>query len=224
VVGFTKERRYVMAPAFYVAMPTWEEIYVAGALGVEGAVPSGSSGEPTSPSILEGAASVVSVDLAPTSTPASLAEHLGEGFEVATPEEAALAGNGMPVMVLAVDGIQVFSLVLGTLIVGLFFYVTTIHKTGQIAAVKALGASNAYLYRQLLWQIALLVTAAVVVGTALALGAGASMPSTMAFDPRPDRWILTVVSVYVMAIIGSLFSLRSILRIDPATALDRGEH
>jgi hypothetical protein len=30
--------------------------------------------------------------------------------------------------------------------------------------------------------------------------------------------------VFAMAYLGSLFSLKSILAIDPATALDRGEH
>jgi ABC-type antimicrobial peptide transport system permease subunit len=50
------------------------------------------------------------------------------------------------------------------------------------------------------------------------------MPPTMAFDLGPDRWALTLVAVYGMALVGSLFSLRGILTIDPATALDRGEH
>ena len=130
----------------------------------------------------------------------------------------------MPVMVLAVDGIQVVSLLIGALVIGIFFYITTLHKTGQIAAVKALGASNAYLYRQLWLQIAVLVTLAVVMGMVLALGAGASMPPAMAFDPGVARWGVSLIAVYVMAFLGSLFSLRNILGIDPATALDRAEH
>jgi putative ABC transport system permease protein len=127
-------------------------------------------------------------------------------------------------MVLAVDAIQVFSLVLGALVIGIFFYVTTSHRAGQLAALKALGASTGYLYGQLLLQIVILVTLASIFGILLALGAGASMPPTMAFDVQPERWAVALLGVYAMAVVGSLFSLRGILKIDPAAALDRAEH
>ncbi len=234
VVGFTENRRYIMVPTFYVDMATWEEVYLATALGKTGQeasaggedVPEGSEqtpGEGTSPA-LRGSASIVAVELAEGVSPADLEEQLGSGFEVATPEDAALAGNGMSVMVLATDGIQWVSLVIGALFIGVFFYITTLHKTGQIAAMKALGASNVYLYRQLLIQIAVLVTIAAAIGMFLSLGAGMSMPPTMAFDPQPVGWGLSLLAVYVMALVGSFFSLHTILRVDPATALDRGEH
>ncbi|MDI6901652.1 MAG: ABC transporter permease [Anaerosomatales bacterium] len=225
VVAFTEHRRYVMAPAIYTDMATWERLYLASALGTmaEGeGVSATAMGEAAER--ITGGASIVAVDLAPGTTVESLQAELGGGFEVTTPEEAALAGNGMPVMILAVDGIQVVSLVIGALVIGVFFYITTLHKTGQIAAIKALGASNAYVYRQLLLQITILVTAAAGVGVALALGAGGSMPPTMAFDPQVGRWLVSLAAVYAMAYLGSLFSLRSILKIDPATALDHSGH
>ncbi len=234
VVGFTENRRYIMVPTFYVDMPTWEDIYLATALGktAEEAsgqgedLPEGSQQPPAegiSPA-LGGSASIVAVELSDGVSPAELEGNLGAGFEVATPEDAALAGNGMSVMVLATDGIQWVSLIIGALFIGVFFYITTLHKTGQIAAMKALGASNVYLYRQLLIQIAVLVTVAAAIGMFLSLGAGMSMPPTMAFDPQPVGWGLSLLAVYVMALVGSFFSLHTILRVDPATALDRGEH
>jgi putative ABC transport system permease protein len=153
-----------------------------------------------------------------------LAEELAPAYDVVTPAEAALAGNGMPVMILAVNGIQVVSLVIGALVIGVFFYITTLHKTGQIAAIKALGASNGFVYRQLLLQITLLVAVASAIGIGITLATGSSMPPTMAFDPQPERWAMALAAVFAMAYLGSLFSLKSILAIDPATALDRGEH
>jgi len=233
VVGFTENRRYIMVPTFYVDMATWEEVYLATALGKTGQEASTrgedvpAAGEQASEEIsppLHGSASIVAVQLAEGVSPTDLEEQLGSGFEVATPEDAALAGNGMSVMVLATDGIQWVSLVIGALFIGVFFYITTLHKTGQIAAMKALGASNVYLYRQLLIEIAVLVTIAAAIGMFLSLGAGMSMPPTMAFDPQPVGWGLSLLAVYVMALVGSFFSLYTILRVDPATALDRGEH
>ncbi|MCZ7661823.1 MAG: ABC transporter permease [Thermoleophilia bacterium] len=223
IIAFTEGRRYVMTPAFYVDMVTWADLYVASALRGEVAEDSGGSPATQSAS-LEGGASIAAVDLTAGTTVDDLAAELEPAFEVTTPAEAAEAGNGMPVMVLAVNAIQVVSLLIGALVIGVFFYIMTLNKTGQIAAVKALGASDGYLYRQLLLQIIVLVSAAAFIGIALALGSGSSMPPTMAFDPQVGRWLISLAAVYLMALVGSLFSLRSILSIDPATALDRAEH
>ena len=90
-----------------------------------------------------------------------------------------------------------------------------------LAEIKAIGASNGHLYRQLLLQITILVTIATAFGIVVALGAGAGMPPMMAFDPDPGRWAVAVLAVFATAYVGSLFSLRSILKTDPATALGR---
>lgn len=225
VVGFTEGRRYIMMPVLYVDLPTWERIYVASTMG-RMAEQSGSMA-PDLDRITEqvaGGASVAAVKLAPGVTVEELADTLAPEYDVVTPELAAQAGNGMPVMMLSVDAIQVVSLVIGALVIGVFFYITTLHKTGQIAALKALGASNGFVYGQLLLQITMLVAVASAIGIAITLIAGSSMPPTMAFDPQPARWAGALVAVFAMAYLGSLFSLRSILTIDPATALDRGEH
>jgi putative ABC transport system permease protein len=222
VIGFTENRRYVMVPVAYVDLPTWEVMHLTSVLGRmedEG----GASAEAIARMTAEfdGGATVAAVRLAPGATMADVEEQLDGAYTLAGPGEAARAGNGMPEMILAVDGIQVVSILIGALLVGVFFYITTLHKTGQIAAVKAIGASNAYLYRELVIQITVLVAVATVFGTTLALGAGAGMPPMMAFDPDPARWALAVAAIFGTAYVGSLFSLRSILRIDPAMALGR---
>lgn len=225
VIGFTENRRYVMAPVFYVNLDTYEDLRAATMFGAMAETTDAEMPSATHiTDVVDGNVSIAAVKLEPGVTVDDLAAALGDDFDVVTPTQAALAGNGMPVMILAVNGIQAVSFVIGALVIGVFFYITTLHKTGQIAAIKALGASNAFVYRQLLLQIALLVTLGAIIGTGLALGAGAGMPPTMAFDPRPDRWGVTLGLVYLMAFVGSLFSLRSILRIDPATALDHAEH
>ncbi len=225
VVGFTEDRRYIMTPAVFVDLPTWERIYVATALGRMAEQSGGQAPDVDrmAEQVADGS-SIAAVELEPGTTVADLTDTLAPDYDVVTPAEAALAGNGMPVMILAVNGIQAVSLVISALVIGVFFYITTLHKTGQIAAIKALGASNGFVYRQLLFQITVLVTIASAIGIAITLAAGASMPPTMAFDPQPERWAMALVAIFAMAYLGSLFSLRSILIIDPATALDRGEH
>ncbi|MHB1136653.1 MAG: ABC transporter permease [Coriobacteriia bacterium] len=222
VVGFTEGRRYVMVPTVWVDLKTWEELHLAALLGV------GEDGEPVDDMAaagmeeqFSGSASVAAIDLESGTTIEDLQRSFGDTYRVAGIQDAADAGNGMPEMILAVSGIQGVSVVIGALLVGVFFYITTLHKTSQIAAIKAIGASNAYLYRDLLLQITVLVSIATVLGTILALGAGAGMPPMMAFDPDPRRWAVAVLAIFGTAYIGSLFSLRSILKIDAATALGR---
>ncbi|MDY0339694.1 MAG: ABC transporter permease [Coriobacteriia bacterium] len=222
VVGFTEGRRYVMVPTIWVDLKTWEELHLATLLGV------GDDGEKADEMTAErmeeqfaGSASVAAIDFEPGAGVEDVQRELGDAFRVAGIQDAADAGNGMPEMILAVNGIQGVSVVIGALLVGVFFYITTLHKTSQIAAIKAIGASNAYLYRDLILQITMLVAVATVVGTLLALGAGVGMPPMMAFDPDPRRWAVAVLAIFGTAYIGSLFSLRSILKIDPATALGR---
>ena len=221
VVGFTEGRRYVMVPTVWVDLETWEELHLAALLGGE---EDGQATEGMAAGMEEqfrGSASVAAVDLASGVTIQDVQREFGDAYRVAGIQDAADAGNGMPEMILAVSGIQGVSVVIGALLVGVFFYITTLHKTSQIAAIKAIGASNAYLYKDLLLQITVLVAIATVLGTILALGAGAGMPPMMAFDPDPRRWAVAVLAIFGTAYIGSLFSLRSILRIDPATALGR---
>lgn len=221
VVGFTEGRRYVMVPTVWVDLETWEELHLAALLG--GEEDADAAGEMTAgmEEQFRGSASVAAVDLGRGVSVEDLQREFGDTYRVAGIQEAADAGNGMPEMILAVSGIQGVSVVIGALLVGVFFYITTLHKTSQIAAVKAIGASNAYLYRDLLLQITVLVAIATVLGTILALGAGAGMPPMMAFDPDPGRWAVAVLAIFGTAYLGSLFSLRSILKVDPATALGR---
>lgn len=222
VVGFTENRRYVMVPTFFVDLPSWEKLHVAAVLGrVEDEGGPSAAETAQMASEFAGSASVAAITLEPGVTVEDVQAEFGEDFTLAPPVEAARAGNGMPEMILAVGGIQWVSIIIGALLVGVFFYITTLHKTGQIAAIKAIGASNAYLYRQLLLQITILVAIATLFGIIVALGAGAGMPPMMAFDPDPGRWAVAVLAVFATAYVGSLFSLRSILKTDPATALGR---
>lgn len=222
IVGFTEGRRYVMVPTLWVDLSTWESVHVASVLGrLEQEGSSGPKATDEMTGQFAGSASIAAIQLESGSTLEEVERALGDTFTLAETEVAASAGNGMPEMILAVAGIQVVSIVIGALLVGVFFYITTLNKTSQLAAIKAIGASNGRLYRDLIVQITVLVAIATVIGTALALALGAAMPPMMAFDPDPQRWALTVLSIFGTAYIGSLFSLRSILKIDPATALGR---
>ncbi len=67
---------------------------------------------------------------------------------------------------------QVFLLAISALVVGAFFTVWTIQRAGDVAVLRALGASTRYLLRDAIGQAGVVLGVGVGVGTALAAGAG----------------------------------------------------
>ena len=115
--------------------------------------------------------------------------------------------------------IRGFLLVISALIVGAFFTVWTIQRSRQIGLLKALGASNAYVLRDALGQLAIVLVSAVVVGAAVALGLGALVPSAVPFSLQASPVITSVVTLVVLGMAGSLVAVRRITSVDPVVAL-----
>lgn len=115
--------------------------------------------------------------------------------------------------------IRGFLLVISALIVGAFFTVWTIQRSRQIGLLKALGASNAYVLRDALGQLAIVLVSAVIVGAAVALGLGALVPKAVPFSLQASPIITSVVTLVVLGMAGSLVAVRRITSVDPIVAL-----
>src|SRR5690606_13276985 len=98
------------------------------------------------------------------------------------PKEAAYGGPpGLSAATSTMDLIRGFLLVISSLIVGAFFTVWTVQRTRQIGLLKALGASNAYVLRDALGQLAVVLVAATALGLAVAIGLGSMVGSGVPF-------------------------------------------
>ena len=67
-----------------------------------------------------------------------------------------------------------FLFAISALVIGAFFTVWTIQRSGDVAVLKALGASTATLLKDALGQAVVLLAAGTALGTALAAGLGAA--------------------------------------------------
>lgn len=115
-----------------------------------------------------------------------------------------------------------FLFVISALVIGAFFTVWTIQRSGDIAVLKALGASTRYLLRDALGQAVVLLVLGTVTGAAIAAGVGAALGATDA--DVPFVLDLSTVAVPVLIIIalgaaGAALSIRRITSVDPLTAL-----
>ncbi|WP_432151330.1 ABC transporter permease [Streptomyces sp. bgisy029] len=113
-----------------------------------------------------------------------------------------------------------FLFAISALVIGAFFTVWTVQRSGDIAVLKALGASTPYLLRDALGQAVVMLVIGTGLGTALAAGAG------VLIGGGPVPFVLDAATVLVPAAVmialgalGAALSIRRITAVDPLTAL-----
>ncbi|MEU0563217.1 ABC transporter permease [Dactylosporangium sp. NPDC006015] len=113
-----------------------------------------------------------------------------------------------------------FLFAISALVIGAFFTVWTIQRSGDVAVLKALGASTAGLLRDALGQAAVLLTIGTLTGTALAAAAGAFVAGTaVPFLLTPATMLIPTAVMIALGVLGAALSIRRITSVDPLTAL-----
>ncbi|MGW0122006.1 ABC transporter permease [Streptomyces sp. NPDC003327] len=113
-----------------------------------------------------------------------------------------------------------FLFVISALVTGAFFAVWTIQRSGDIAVLKALGASTPYLLKDALGQAVLMLTAGTLLGTGLAAGIGALVSGgNVPFVLEPLTVLGPAAVLGVLGVLGAALSVRRITAVDPLTAL-----
>ncbi|CAM3061235.1 FtsX-like permease family protein [Filibacter tadaridae] len=112
-----------------------------------------------------------------------------------------------------------FLFVISAVIVAIFLYVLTVQKISMFGIMKAQGISNVYLSKSVIAQTFILATIGVAIGFVLTLITGTFLPSAVpvSFD-FPTMLIYGVVLILV-AIAGAVFSVLTIVKIDPLKAI-----
>lgn len=141
------------------------------------------------------------------------------GIEVATPGGVFEKIPGVAAQRSTANSIQGFGLVIGALVIGVFFYVLTLQKIGQIGVLKALGASSWFIFRQLMVQ----VLSVSVVGVALAVPAAVLtlevLPGNVPLLLEQRGVLVSMALILCTAILGVAVSGRKIASVDPLIAL-----
>ncbi len=113
-----------------------------------------------------------------------------------------------------------FLFAISALVVGAFFTVWTMQRSGDVAVLKALGASTAGLLKDALGQAVVLLTGGTLIGTGLAAGLGALVAgSAVPFLLTPATVLVPAVVMIALGALGAALSIRRITSVDPLTAL-----
>ncbi|MEU4727515.1 ABC transporter permease [Streptomyces sp. NPDC023588] len=113
-----------------------------------------------------------------------------------------------------------FLFAISALVTGAFFTVWTIQRSGDVAVLKALGASTPYLLKDALGQAVVMLALGTGLGTALAAGFGALISGgDVPFVLDAATVLGPAAIMIVLGALGAALSIRRITAVDPLTAL-----
>jgi putative ABC transport system permease protein len=189
LTGFTSNATFQTAPIVYLNLASFDTAY---------GLPSGAS-------------SLVIVHGTVSSLPSGLKSYSHQAFVNSLP------GYGAQV--------ATFSLMIGFLVgiasfvLGVFMYVLTMQKVAYFGVMKVQGLSNAFIAFSVVEQSLLLTVFGVAIGLGLTLLSGLFLAGKMPFAVNTLFFVGIAVAFLIFSVLGALFSVRAVLKIDPLQAI-----
>ena len=214
VVGYTSDQAtFGHVITAFLPLESWQ--YIAGG--------SAAAGPPDAAAIDEGdftTASAVALLAADGAAPDFAAGDATAGTVTSSLKESFNASPGYSAETMTLKMIQVFLYAICALVVGAFFAVWTVQRKHELAVLRAIGASTAYLLRDGLAQAAVILIGFTALGVLAGLGAGAALAgSAMPFALEAWPIILATVLTIALGLIGAAAAVVRISRVDPLAAL-----
>ena len=199
ISGITPNRSWGHAPTVWTDEPTWQ--HVAGA---------------TQPVALLVDQAATEVGTEPDAKALDAAQHT----KTVTLDAAEAGIDGYSAEQGSLTMIQLFLFAISALVAGAFFTVWTVQRKADIAVLKAIGASSAYLVRDALGQALILLLTGGVLGAAAGAAGGTLLRgSGTPFALDPATVAVPLAAMVVLGLAGAALAVRRIVTVDPLTAL-----
>jgi len=192
VSGITADRSWGHAPTVWTDEPTWQRV--------------------------SGTARPVALAVAGPADPKPLdaAVHT----KTVTREAAKSAIDGYSAEHGSLTLIQGFLFAISALVAGAFFTVWTVQRKADIAVLKAIGASSAYLIRDALGQALVLLLTGGAVGAAAGAAGGVTLKAAgTPFTLDAATVAVPLAAMVGLGLLGAALAVRRIVAVDPLTAL-----
>lgn len=194
IVGFTDEAMYNVAPVIYMSLTDFQEIRFNQALPKE-------------------AQKINAIVL--REKPKQVANHLEEikisdfiddlpGYRAQNLTFAFMIG---------------FLIVIAAIVIGIFIYILTMQKQAIFGVMKAQGISNFFIARSVFVQTAILAFVGIVLGLALTYLSSLVLPAAVPFAIFWGLYLAVSVGMWVIAILSAVFSVSTVVKIDPLQAI-----
>ena len=191
IVAFTEKATYQTAPILYTNLATWKQIRYA-------AVPF----EVFSAVVIQGEV-----------------ETAGDNLQVMPIGDFINGLPGYSAQVATFSIMVGFLIIIVAFVLGIFIYVLTIQKSSMFGVMKAQGISNRYIGNSVVQQTIILTGLGIAVGLVLTIISGIFLGGFVPFAINPLFYAVITLAFFVFAILGGLFSVRAVLKIDPLKAI-----
>lgn len=195
IVGFTENAKYNTAPVLYMSLQTYD---IVGA-------------NTTSNNQLASKINAIVIRGTIKSLPADVTNLSISDFINKLP--------GYSAQVLTFGFMIGFLVVIAAVVIGIFIYVLTMQKTPVFGVMKAQGISSSYLAYSVIAQTFLLSLLGVLSGLVMTIVTALFLPNAVPFQTNTFYFLLVTILMIFVSIIGALFSVRSIVKIDPLKAI-----
>ncbi len=208
IVGFLEESATPSLGGVWGSLETWRSVLAA-------ARPGSAMGEATVQGL------VVALDDAAAAADVAVAIDAATGAtRTLTIDEAVLAIPGVSAQQSTFGQIIGVTLAIALVVIALFFALLTVERLSLYSVLKAIGAKTGTIFSGVVAQALVVTLIAAIVGVGMTLAAGAFIPAgALPFAVTPSRLITSVGFMALAAVVGSAFSLRRVVRIDPAEAI-----
>ena len=208
VIGFVADVSYSGQGTLWAEPGTWREVVAANRPDVR--LP----GESFQALVVD---AVDSVDVARLT---AAIDDAGAGVESLTVAEAIDAIPGVRQQRSTFNQIIGVTIAIAAVVVGLFFALLTVERLALYGVLKALGARTRTLFAGLVVQAVIVTFIAAAVAGGLALLIDKLIPpGSIPLDVSVRRVLTSGALLLVAAVVGCGFSLRRVLRVDPAAAI-----
>ena len=112
-----------------------------------------------------------------------------------------------------------FLFVISATVIGIFLYVITLQKTHLFGVLKAQGFTNSYLAQVVVAQTFILACIGTVIGLGLTLLTSLFLPEAVPVKFEVLTLLIFGIVLILVSLLGSLFSILSIRKIDPLKAI-----
>ncbi len=161
-----------------------------------------------------------STDLSAGDVPQAVEQLLGDRVIALTVSETANEIPGVTEQQTTFNQILGVTVVIALVVIALFFALLTVERTALYGVLKAIGARSGTIFAGLVVQaVAVTCVAASIAGVATVLLDVVIPPGSIPLAISARRIVISVVLLLCASVSGCGFSLRRVLRVDPASAL-----
>lgn len=195
VVGFTKDQMYGHVSVGFITHETYLEMRTAG--------------NPTFQSITH--ALLIKGD--------DVGNLADDDVEVVDKKTVINAIPGYQAEQATISMVQWLLVAITAVVITIFYYVMTIQKERQFGVMKAIGISMGKITSIIFWQILSIAVIGALVADALVFAMSQVLPAKMPFYLKTESLLLITGVFVIVSIIGGLFSVLRVAKIDPVTVI-----